>query len=801
MIYPSHFEQKIGFDQIRERLREACAGSPGRRLVDEMSFSHEQEDLNERLDQTAEFKQIFDRGDDFPGGHFQDVSRILRHAEIDNSVLEEEQLYHLKASLRTIAECLQFFKRAETGAYPALRALGRDVRVDRALRERIDFAVDDRGQVRDTASTELQNIRRNLIGERNGIRRRLDRILKSSKERGFTPADMEMTVRNGRLVIPVLAEYKRRLKGFIHDESATGQTVYLEPAEAFDANNRVRELELEERREVYFILKQLTDFIRPFVPTLREAYAYLALIDFIRAKARLALDLAAVRPQLVDERLLDWREARHPLLYFTLSEQDRPVVPLSLRLDDAQRLLLISGPNAGGKSVCLKTVGLIQYMAQCGLLVPLGDDSTVGLFRSLFIDIGDEQSIDNDLSTYSSHLTHMRQFLGLADRRSLLLIDEFGAGTEPQLGGAIAEAMLEAFVRKGCLGVITTHYANLKTFAERTAGVINGAMRFDVANLEPLYRLEVGQPGSSFALEVARKIGLPRDLLKVAEQKVGPERVRYDKLLRELEIEKDVYQRKNTELSARERQTNQAAKDYADLREMLERRRKQTLNDAKAEARRLVKDANQRIEQTIRTIREKQADREATRRVRQELEQFGEQELTPEVVRPAPTPKQVEEQVEGAIEPGSYVRIKDNGAVAEVIAVRDREAEVMIGALKSNVKLKRLEKISRRAYREQMPESEMPRSRGVNLVEKQQTFSFNLDVRGKRGEEALVAVTDRVDDALLVGARELRIVHGKGDGILRNLIRQHLRDYPQIASLADENPDRGGTGVTLVRFN
>ncbi|SDJ96999.1 DNA mismatch repair protein MutS2 [Catalinimonas alkaloidigena] len=798
MIYPKNFEQKIGFDQIRTMLREACAGPLGLAYVDRMRFTDHLPTLEKLLNQTDEFRQILERGEEFPVGHFVDVSPLLRHAEIENSVLDEEQFFHLKSSVRTVVDCKRFFKQAEAGVYPTLTELGADVQIDKQLPERIDFAIDDRGQVRDTASSELQSIRRNLISERSNLRKRLDRVMKGAKEQGYTPADMELTIRNGRLVIPVLAEHKRRLKGFIHDESATGQTVFIEPAEVFEANNRIRELELEERREIYFILKQLTDFVRPFVPSLREAVTYLGLIDFIRAKARLALRLEAIRPPLESSCLIDWQEARHPLLFLSFREQGRTVVPLSLHLDPQQRLLIISGPNAGGKSVCLKTVGLVQYMLQCGLLVPMKESSKVGIFQSLFIDIGDEQSLENDLSTYSSHLQNMRNFLNFADKKSLILVDEFGAGTEPQLGGAIAEAMLEEFTNMRSLGVITTHYANLKGFAERHPGVVNGAMRFDVENLEPLYQLSIGKPGSSFALEVAAKIGLPKRVLENAETKVGSDRINYDKMLRELEIEKEVYQKRNTDLLTRERQASKSLKDYSDLRDMLDRQRKTTMNQAKAEARRLVEEANQRIERTIRSIRENQAEKEATRQVRQELDEFRE-EMKPEEVTPAPA--ETVQPEKGPIEVGSYVRIKDSGAVAEVVSIRNKEAEVLIGSLKSNVKLNRLQKISRRAFRDQIPEPEKPRSRGIDMNEKMQNFSFNLDVRGKRSEEALNEVVERLDDALLVGATELRIVHGKGDGILRELIRNHLRTYPQVASMQDEHADRGGSGVTLVTLH
>jgi DNA mismatch repair protein MutS2 len=604
-------------------------------------------------------------------------------------------------------------------------------------------------------------------------------------------------------VIPIAAEHKRKIKGFVHDESQTGQTVFIEPAEVFDANNEIRELEYEERREIYRILLALTDQIRPHLDDLKKAVNFLAQIDFIRAKAKLAVQLDAVMPKLHERPFVNWTNARHPLLHLSFTKQGKTVVPLGVRLDEKARILIISGPNAGGKSVALKTIGLVQYMLQCGLLVPMADYSDMGVFQNLYIDIGDEQSLENDLSTYSSHLTSMKQFLIGANKRTLFLIDEFGTGTEPGLGGAIAESILEDLNKSGAYGVINTHYTNLKVFADKTPGLVNGAMRFDGEHLEPLYQLEIGRPGSSFAFEIAQKIGLPKGVIDRAKEKLGSQQVNFEKLLKELDIEKRVFSEKNLEISINQRKLAQQLAEYTALKTRLDNEQKQIVNDAKQKAKALVQQANQRIENTIREIKENKAEREATKQVRHELEQFEQKELKPETLV-VEKPQQAEEEFEtdnGAITVGSYVRIASQNAIGEVLSLRGKDAEIRIGDLKSTVKLNRLEKVSKKTFKAATEtKDDRPRSQGVDMNEKMQNFSFNLDIRGKRGEEALGEVDRFFDDALMLGYPELRIVHGKGDGILRTLVRNHLRGYKQVARMEDEHADRGGAGVTIVKM-
>ncbi len=800
MLYPQNLEQKLGFDRLREWLKEACISPLGRAYVDKIRFSDNFGMVEKLVGQTAEMQRILESGGDFPAQNYLDATPYLRRAAVEGTMLLQEEFFDLKTSLGTISGCLRFFANQPEEAYPILGEYARTIRVERSVTDAIERIIDERGLIRDNASPELQQIRRRLISEQIAVRKKLDGMLRTAKNSGWVGDDVSLTIRNGRLVIPIAAEHKRKFKGFIHDESSTGQTVFIEPTDVLESNNAIRELEYEERREINRILIRLTDQLRPHLPELHKAYQFLGLMDFLRAKAKLARQMSAIKPKFENRQVVDWRDARHPILHLTFQKQGKSVVPLSIELDQRQRILIISGPNAGGKSVSLKTVGLIQYMYQCGLLVPMREDSTIGFFQNLFIDIGDEQSLENDLSTYSSHLTNMRQFLAMANKRTLFLIDEFGTGTEPGLGGAIAEAILENLTRSGAYGVINTHYTNLKVLADKTEGLINGAMRFDGEHLEPLYLLEIGKPGSSFAFEIASKIGLPKDVVAQAKEKLGAQQVNFEKLLKELDIERRVFSEKNLELGIKERKLAQQLAEYTALKTTLDNNEKRIVNEAKQKAKALLSDTNQRIENTIREIKESQAEKETTKKVRADLEVFTKKELKPEPVADLPAKVEIERE-SGAIEVGSFVRIKGQTAMAEVMALKGKDAEVRIGELKSNIKLNRLEKVSNKTYREITGEKKTrPTMTGVDLNERQQNFSFNLDIRGKRGEEALGVVDQFMDNAVMLGYDELRIVHGKGDGILRNLVRTHLRSYKQVVSTEDEHADRGGAGVTVVKM-
>jgi DNA mismatch repair protein MutS2 len=800
MLYPENIESRLGFDKIRELLKSECVSDLGQAFVDKIRFVNNYELIQKLTQQTAEFCDILRQDEGFPTAHYLDVSESLNRALPENSFLTEMEFFDLKLSLSTIYECLKFFRKRPAQVYPSLRELTLELIFDADLIDKIEMVIDERGKIRDNASYELRRIRQELLASQNHLRKRLEQILKSAKSQGFINEDANLTLRDGRMVIPLVAEHKRKIKGFVHDESATGQTVYLEPTEVIDMNNEIRELEYQERREIIRILTQLTNEVRPHIANLRKSYNFLGLMDFIRAKAKFALKTESVNPIFERKPLLKWYQARHPLLFLNFHAQGKKVVPLQIELNAQKRILLISGPNAGGKSVALKTVGLVQYMFQCGLLVPMGEGSRVGIFRDIFIDIGDQQSLENDLSTYSSHLKNMKYFLEFADSKTLLLIDEFGTGTEPQMGGAIAETILDRLNHAKAFGVITTHYANLKFYAENNQGVVNGAMQFDGKKLEPLYSLDMGRPGSSYAFEIAQKIGLPKAIIQKSRQHVGFDQVNYDKLLNELEIEKKHYAQQNHFMSEKEKRLNEVTLEYEKLKAFLDNEKKRILNQAKNEAKELLKSANQKIEQAIRQIKENQAEKVSTKEIRQELQNFV-TELKLEKVDLSLVEEDTDNEevtiIEGIIEVGDKVRVKGQLAVAEVIAIKGKDVEIRMGELKSNIKLNRLEKVSRKEQRALKKELSAA-VKGVDINEKMANFSLNLDLRGKRGEEAMVELEAFMDDALLLNQSEVRIIHGKGDGILRKLVRDILKQYKEIASLQDEHADRGGAGVTIV---
>ena len=799
MLYPKNIVSKIGFDTIQQYLKKECSSSLGTAYVDRIEFSDDFQKISKLLYQTDEFRRILTGEDSFPTAHFIDVTSALNKVKTPGTFLSEEEFHDIQQSLTTLFQCLRFFQQDTELAYPHLQELSGSVDLPSSLLNTIKQVIDEQGKVRNNASSELKQIRRALLSEQARLRKVLDQILRHAQGQGFTPDDASITIRGGRMVIPVLAEYKRRVKGFIHDESATGQTVFLEPAEVLEINNEIRDLSYREKREVVRILTSLTDTLRPHLPNLRGAYQFLGMVDFIRAKARLALRLDAHCPKLVKGRVIEWTQARHPLLQLSETHQPRSVVPLDIALNDERRILVISGPNAGGKSVCLKTVALLQYMLQCGLLIPLAENSKAGLFQSIFIDIGDEQSLENDLSTYSSHLTSMNYFIKFADKKTLILIDEFGTGTEPKFGGAIAEAILDDLNAKQVFGVITTHYTNLKEFANRASGVVNGAMRYDARRLEPLFQLEIGKPGSSFALEIARKIGLNPAVLEQAKEYVGVEQVEYEKMLNELESERNHYQELTQSLAAKEKRISQTAQEYEELRDHVKGEKKDIINQAKREAKQILQDANQTIEKTIRIIKEQNAEKEATRQVRRNLEE-KKATLKPEKAarnRSIPTT----EVVGGEIQVGDAVQVKDNGAVGEVLSLKGNQAEVRIGSLKSVIKRNRLDKVAQRTLKRVQNASERPAAtQGYDLNEKFANFSSRLDVRGQRAEEVLPRLMGFVDEASVFGADELRIIHGKGNGVLREVVRNYLRSHENVASAYDEHVERGGAGVTIVRM-
>lgn len=795
MLYPSNLEQKINFIKIKELIKSECTSSLGQGYVDQITFSKDFGMVQRLLDQTEEFRQLLLAGEPFPSSHFTNLNPYLEKAKLEGAFLEQDEFQEIKLALQTLQSCISFFQKFGE-SYPTLKALlGLLLDLDLKLLREIDQVLDEKGKLRSNASKELQLIRTQLLYEESRLRKVMERVFKEARAKGLVPEDSAMTIRAGRMVIPIAAENKRKLRGFIHDESATGQTVFMEPEEALDINNEIRDLEYMEKREIIRILTKLTDQLRPNIPALRKATNFLGVFDFIRAKARFAVKTTSVKPILTQERGLSWSDARHPILEISLKAQGKQVVPLQLKLDQQKRLLLISGPNAGGKSVALKTVALLQYMLQCGLLLPVHPDSKCSLFDHLFIDIGDEQSLENDLSTYSSHLMSMKHFSQFANKKTILFIDEFGTGTEPQFGGAIAESILLALAKLGAFGVITTHYGNLKQLAEKQQGLVNGAMRYDVEKLEPLYQLEIGKPGSSFALEIASKIGLSKEIVAYAKQQIGEERVRYDRLLTQLENEKNQYVQLLKEIKEKERLLEAKLKEYGLLKDTLEQTKKQYIQEAKMEAKSLLDQANKKIESVIREIKEGKAEKEVTKNLRKELDVFKE-EVKPEKV----TPKDPEIQVLGGqIQLGDWVRLKDNGAIGEVLLLKSKDADLLIGDLKSTVKLSRLEKIAKTTAKKEL--KSMDKRGSYQTTAKMMDYSPNLDLRGRRGEEVLPMIQSFIDEGFMLGIKNLRIVHGKGDGVLREITRNLLRSMSQVGKLEDEHADRGGAGVTLITLN
>ena len=793
MLYPENIEGKLGFDKIRERLLNLCLSSLGQRYVDSIRFVNQFEKLNPLLCQTSEFKEILTTGEIFPASNYLDVTPFLRKARVEGAFLLEQELIDIKRSFETLIACVRFLNNRPE-EYPALYGLSRGLSLNENLPEQIGAIIDDNGVVKDNASPELAMVRREMKKEHQQLRKTLESIFRSSRSSGYVPDGASLTVRDGRMVIPLNAEHKRRVKGFIHGESATGQTVFLEPAEVLEGNNKIRELEYAERREIVKLLTKLTNSIREQLEPLERAYRFLGVIDFIRAKARLAIELDAVLPALNNSPIINWGNARHPLLFLAHKAVNKPVVPLNIYIDNILKILLISGPNAGGKSVCLKTVGLLQYMVQCGLLIPLDSDSQVGIFTDIFIDIGDEQSIENDLSTYSSHLTNMKFVVKNSSKKSLILIDEFGTGTEPQFGGAIAESILRELVRIGVFGVITTHYSNLKQFAERTEGVQNGAMRFDVQKLAPYYMLEIGKPGSSFALEIARKIGLSNEVINHAKELLGREHTDMDKLLRDLERSKLRVNKRERSLKEKEKSLSRELEKYEEVNTNITGKKKEILNKAKEEAAKLLAETNKEIEKTIRHIKENKAEKKETKQVRTKLESLKEK-IKPEKIDRKDSEIKV---IGGTITIGDYVKLIGQEVVGQVVGEKGNVLEVVIGELKSNIKRNRLKKVHHTAVKSMHKEKRTESLQSKNLNQKSANFNSRIDVRGKRAEEILPIVEQFIDEAVMFGVPEVKILHGTGHGVLRDIIRQRLREEPQVTSFKDEHIEHGGAGITVV---
>ena len=829
MIYPANFESKIGFDRIRALIAERCNTEAARAKLDEHRFSSRREVVENRIASADEMRTIIQMEHEFPNEEFCDLTALIAKVRVEGTFLDLEEAVLLARALRQVDAISRFIRSRERAVYPSLHRLTEDVISLEAIANHIDSLIDRFGQMRDSASDELYRIRR-AIREREGqASKRLQQVLQAAKSAGIVEADATLSIRDGRAVIPVSAGNKRKLNGFVQGESATGKTVFIEPVEVVELNNELRELEYAERREIVRILSELTDRIRPEIDTIEASADYLATIDMLRAKGRFAAENGCVRPIVSLDGRMELRTARHPLLAIALAKENKSVVPLDMVLNGEKRILVISGPNAGGKSVCLKTVGLLQYMFQCGFPIPCGENSELPLFESIFIDIGDEQSIDNDLSTYSSHLMNMKNMLSGASSRTLVLIDEFGTGTEPIMGGAIAEAILEQLVERGTYGVITTHYSNIKYFASNHEGVENGAMMFDVQNIRPLFRLEMGKPGSSFAVEIARKIGLPEQIIRTASEKAGSDHINIERQLREIARDRRYWEQKRDRIRIADRKVEELETSYAEQLSRIKAERQQIIREAKEEAQRLIADANRQIENTIRTIRESQAEKELTRLARKELDDVRERTARDEAAeaeRSARVDREmerierrrqrreerkaaggksesaevVEKQIPRVIEVGTKVRIKNQDGVGEVQEVKGKKATVAFGHILTTVALDRLEAVSNAEYKRQTRPTTARTVVSVDVSQRKLNFKDNIDVRGMRAVDALEAVQSFIDDAIMVGIGSVSILHGKGTGALKEEIRRYLRTVPDVATAADEHADRGGAGITIVTF-
>ncbi|GAB4247479.1 MAG: endonuclease MutS2 [Ekhidna sp.] len=783
-VYPKDIEEKLGFDEIRTLLVGFCQSLKGASLAEKAGPTDNLSALTTWQDQLKEMIHLKNHYGGKVVFEFPDIEAYLVKVKVPGSFLDPLDFHDLKRGIGTISSWIAFFS-AHHDEFNQLASLTTRIELEADLVSLIDKAIDERGMVKDSASPMLADIRSKIAKSERAVRSAIQKVLKKAISDELTDENSSLTVRDGRLVIPVKAEHKKRIPGFIHDESATGQTVFLEPGEVLNLNNEVQELKYAEKREVTRILLELSDLVRQNLPALKIGVGLLEKLDFIYAKLKLAEKINGIVPNIEKQASFSIIHAIHPLLYLSHKESGKPVVPLHLSLDQENRILIISGPNAGGKSVALKTVGLLQYMAQTGLPVPVHEESKMGVFSSIFLDIGDTQSLEDDLSTYSSHLTSMKHFLENANKKTLFLIDEFGKGTEPQFGGAIAESVLQALNEKRSVGIVTTHYQNLKKLGDETPGLINGAMKYDLEALEPLFELEVGKPGSSFAFEIAGKIGLPQHIIASARKKIGRSHVDYDKLINELDKEKSSYEKLKKQLAKEESELSKARKDYEELRSMLDEDKSRILKEARDEARHILDQANKDVERVIREIKESQASKTKTKEVRASLDQKKEK-----LVRKEPTKSE-------KLKVGDVVSIPGQETTGVIQKINGRQAEVLFGSLKSIVSTDKLRKAKEAP---QVSYQKKVKKLGIDITKKMSNFNHELSIRGMRADEAMNQVETFLDEALLVGVDEVRVLHGKGHGVLREIVRNISKTHPRVASIEDEHADRGGAGISIIKL-
>ncbi|MGM0667147.1 MAG: endonuclease MutS2 [Bacteroidota bacterium] len=830
MIYPKEFELKVGFDRIRNRIHDSCLSQQGREKAVNIGFTADRSEIIIKIDQTAEFQKILELEQDFPLDNFFDLRPVLEKMKIEGASPEISEVFELKRSLSTLRNIYNFFRNDEHAAsYPELTYLSRNIKAYPFVIETIDRIMTKEGMIKDNASDELSHIRSDLRKAASSVSKRMQSILKKAQHDGLVDKDTAVAIRNGRGVIPVSVYDKNKIRGLVHDQSASGKTVYIEPEEIVNLNNRIVELEYAEKRELLKILINFADSIRPYIDDLLISYDILGEIDLIRAKALLGRRLGSIKPVLADKPLVKWSEAVHPLLYLAFeSESRREVVPLDIELKEDARILLISGPNAGGKSVCLTTVGLLQYMIQCGFTVPVRQGSEFGIFSKLFINIGDEQSIENDLSTYSSHLMNMKHFLRNADGETLVLIDEFGTGTEPMLGGAIAEAILGELNRNGVYGVITTHYTNLKHFASSAEGIVNGAMLFDNHRMEPLFKLDIGKPGSSFAFEIARRIGLPEKILEIASERAGADHINFDRHLKDVLRDKRYWDRKRQDIRIESKKLDELAATYEKEISELKSERKEIISRAREEAGNILRDANRTVEKTIKEIREAQAEKERTKESRKQLDKLKEgirqkdeeeeRRIAAKMEKLREKQKKVKKHVKqppvgkkkktaaagkpaGPLKAGDKVVIEGSQRVGEVISADRKELSIAFGNIITRVSYPKVRRASEKEAASARVRTSSSADLNWDVTKRRSGFSPDKDIRGMRADQALDAVQEFIDEAIMVQYPTLRILHGKGDGILRNIIREYLSGADLVKNFYDAHVEAGGSGITIVEMD
>lgn len=836
-------EQKLGFDKIKESLALRCSTRYAKERIELERISTNGATIEKRLALADEMRLVCMFESTFPSEGFIDNIDYLKPLEIDSAVLSIENLRKLSVFLENLRAILAFFKKCKPEQYPHLKHMAEPVLFFPEISRRLSLILDKSGEIKDNASPELYQIRKSIREKESSISRKIQSILRKAQEEGIAEEEATVSIRDGRMLIPVNSGNKRKLQGFIYDESASGKTVFIEPAAVVELNNEVKELYFAQQREIYRILREFSDFVRPYLPDLINGARFTGEIDFLRAKGYVAMQMEAGKPILSTENELKLVKGRHPILEAALKKEKKEIVPLSLTLTQNKHILVISGPNAGGKSVCLKTVGLLQYMFQWGLLVPASEVSEFTIFENIFIDIGDEQSIENDLSTYSSHLTNMKELLLKANERSLVLIDEFGSGTEPTAGGAIAETILARMDARGVYGIVTTHYTNLKLYASNSPGTINGAMLFDTANIRPLYKLETGLPGNSFAFELARKIGLPEQVIKEAEERAGTSFVDMEKQLRKISRNRRQLDEKLSRIRNTDKTLENITTRYQKELEDIQTAKKQILAEARKEAEQILSLANKKIEATIKTIKEAQAEREKTKLARKELEDFNKtlkqeqlstgdkkiadkmQQLIERKKRKEERKKRAEERkglpeeqnrqnqssesskkqsdVNQPLQIGDKVKMKGKEITGEIIQIGGNSVSISIGSIISKVSIESLERISNKEFGKTLntPPKPIGGYHSEALSERRLNFKPSIDIRGERLIDALDIVNRFIDDAIMVGIDQVKILHGKGNGILKEEIRKYLKTIPGVVSCKDEDIRYGGSGITIVTFS